>query len=102
MTAPTFPEERTALAWRRTSVASMGTGALFLSHAVSNGWRGAVIAPVCAVIALLLLALMAFRRNRALLGEREYDGTPQIVLTTVVVVSVTVVAAVIGFTDPVR
>ncbi|WP_067702987.1 DUF202 domain-containing protein [Nocardia jejuensis] len=117
MTAPTLAVERTALSWRRTAVAAMGTAALFINHSAMNGWRGSAIAPFCAAVALGALALIAFRRNRVLLHDEnadsdtvgthsgrgqspEFEGAPDIVMTTVVIIGVAVIAAIVGFADP--
>ncbi|MVU77224.1 DUF202 domain-containing protein [Nocardia sp. ET3-3] len=101
MTAPTFAVERTALAWRRTAVACMGTAALFLNHAVSNGWRGASAAPVVAALTLTALAFIAMRRNQILLHGQIRDSALPIAAVTLMVVGVALVAAAIGLTDPV-
>ncbi|WP_280294489.1 DUF202 domain-containing protein [Nocardia abscessus] len=41
MSAPHLSAERTALAWRRTAVAAMVVGTLFLHQALESGWRAA-------------------------------------------------------------
>jgi uncharacterized membrane protein YidH (DUF202 family) len=94
--------ERTALAWRRTAVSSMGTAALFINHAVSNGWRHTATAPLVAALMLGVLAAVSFQRNRSLhLGT---DGPSGRVITsiTAVIVLVCAVALLIGLRDPVR
>ncbi|PXX64022.1 uncharacterized protein DUF202 [Nocardia tenerifensis] len=92
--------ERTALAWRRTAVAAMLTGALFLNHAVSSGWRPALIAPIVAAVAMAALAVMGYLRNRDLHKGRYGFGGRSVAAATAVVVIVAVIAAVIQFTAP--
>ncbi|WP_405165926.1 DUF202 domain-containing protein [Nocardia sp. NBC_01499] len=92
--------ERTALAWRRTAVASMITGALFLNHAVTSGWRPAMIAPIGAAIAMAALAGMSYLRNRSLHEGRYGHGRGVVAAATAAVVAVAGIAAVIQFTDP--
>ncbi|WP_280252924.1 DUF202 domain-containing protein [Nocardia abscessus] len=46
MSAPHLSAERTALAWRRTAVAAMVVGTLFLHQALESGWRAAPAAPL--------------------------------------------------------
>ncbi|MEV6554781.1 DUF202 domain-containing protein [Nocardia sp. NPDC051756] len=93
--------ERTALAWRRTAVASMITGALFLNHAVTSGWRPALIAPIGAAIAMAALAGLSYLRNRSLHEGRHSHGGWVVAAATAAVVSVAVIAVGIEFTDPV-
>ncbi|MFB8274398.1 DUF202 domain-containing protein [Nocardia colli] len=92
--------ERTALAWRRTAVASMITGALFLNHAVTSGWRPALIAPIGAAIAMAALAGLSYLRNRSLHEGRHGHGGFVVAAAAVVVVAVASLAAVIELTDP--
>ncbi|MFE9575911.1 DUF202 domain-containing protein [Nocardia sp. NPDC006044] len=92
--------ERTALAWRRTAVASMITGALFLNHAVTNGWRPAMIAPIGAAIAMAALAGLSYLRNRSLREGRFGHGGSIVAAAATVVMAVAVLAAVIECTDP--
>ncbi|KAA8885219.1 DUF202 domain-containing protein [Nocardia colli] len=92
--------ERTALAWRRTAVASMITGALFLNHAVTSGWRPALIAPIGAAIAMAALAGLSYLRNRSLREGRHGHGGFVVGAAAVVVVAVASLAAVIELTDP--
>lgn len=93
--------ERTALAWRRTAVASMITGALFLNHAVTNGWRPALLAPIGAAIAMAALAGLSYLRNRSLREGRHSDGGWVVAAATTVVAVVAAVAVGIEFIDPV-
>lgn len=92
--------ERTALAWRRTAVASMITGALFLNHAVTNGWRPALIAPIGAAIVMAALAGLSYLRNRSLHEDRNSRGDWVVASATATVAAVAVIAFVIEFTDP--
>jgi uncharacterized membrane protein YidH (DUF202 family) len=103
MTADTgMARERTALSWRRTAVSSMGTAALFINHAVSNGWRHAAAAPLIATLMLGVLAVGSFRRNYSLHSDRAGDSRRAITTTTVVIALVCVVALYIGLRDPLR
>lgn len=92
--------ERTALAWRRTAVAAMITGALFLNHGVTSGWRPAAIAPVGAAVAMAALAAVSYLRNRSLHEGRYGHGRRVVAAATAVVVAVAGLAAAIEFTDP--
>ncbi|MFI6999550.1 DUF202 domain-containing protein [Nocardia sp. NPDC050175] len=92
--------ERTALAWRRTAVAAMITSALFLNHAMTSGWRPALIAPIGAAIVMAALAGLSYLRNRSLHEGRYGHGSWVVATATVVVVAVAGIAAVIEFTDP--
>ncbi|WP_327119916.1 DUF202 domain-containing protein [Nocardia sp. NBC_01730] len=100
MNSPGLSAERTALAWRRTAVAVMVVGALFLNHAVGSGWRPDAIAPLGAAIASAVLAGVSYQRNRSLREGRYRHGGRIVAVTTAAVVAIAVVAAAIGFTDP--
>ncbi|WP_280273980.1 DUF202 domain-containing protein [Nocardia wallacei] len=100
MTAPTLAAERTALAWRRTAVAAMGTSALFVHETVVTGWRAASAAPVAAALGLLALAVVSYVRNRSLRHGHWGHGTAVVAVTTVAVIGVAIVAAVIGSVNP--
>jgi hypothetical protein len=100
MNRPGLAAERTALAWRRTAVASMAVGALLFNHAVGGGWRPAAIAPLSAAIASVVLAGACYLRNRSLHEGRYGHGGRIVAATTAVVVAIAVVAAAIGLTDP--
>ncbi|MBU3061412.1 DUF202 domain-containing protein [Nocardia sp. NEAU-G5] len=106
MTAPApdtgMARERTALSWRRTAVSAMGTAALFINHAVSNGWRHAAAAPLAAAVVLGVLALMCFERNRLLREGQDAHSRRAVTVTTVVIVLVCAVALYIGLRDPLR
>ncbi|MFF0613669.1 DUF202 domain-containing protein [Nocardia tengchongensis] len=97
---PTYPAERTALAWRRTAIAAMGTAALFVNHAATSGWHPAAIGPALAALALLFLAGLSFVRHNTLHHGHWAHGSRVIALATVAVVVVCAVAMVIGLTDP--
>ncbi|MGW4846555.1 DUF202 domain-containing protein [Nocardia brasiliensis] len=92
--------ERTALAWRRTAVAAMFTGALFLNHALTSGWRTAMLAPIGAALTLTALACAGFARNRSLRSGHYGHGRTVVAVATTVVVAVAVLAAVITLIDP--
>ncbi|WP_067825393.1 DUF202 domain-containing protein [Nocardia inohanensis] len=101
MTAPTLAAERTALAWRRTAVAAMGTAVLFVNHAVTSGWRDAAAAPLCAAAVLTIVAIVSFTRNRSLQHGHWGHGAQVIAVTAAAVGVVTVVAALIALFDPI-
>ncbi|MFB7718114.1 DUF202 domain-containing protein [Nocardia sp. NPDC056100] len=100
MTAPTFAEERTALSWRRTAVAAMGTAALFVHQTVATSWHGASAAPLGAAVTLMALTLIAIQRSRALTGGSDSDGARHVALATAAVTGVGLVALVIALTYP--
>ncbi|MGW4248384.1 DUF202 domain-containing protein [Nocardia sp. NPDC004722] len=101
MTAPpTYPAERTALAWRRTAIAAMGTAVLFVNHAATSGWHPAAIAPALAAVVLLFLAGLSFARNNSLHHGHWHHGPRVIAIATVAVLVVCGVALAIGLTDP--
>ena len=101
MTKAGLAAGRTALAWRRTAVAAMGTAAVFINHAVVNGWRHAASAPLIAAIMLVALAIVGVLRDRAL--HHGTAGRPDraVTATSVVIVLVCAVAVFIGLRDPV-
>ncbi|MGV9664130.1 DUF202 domain-containing protein [Nocardia niigatensis] len=101
MTAPpTYPAERTALAWRRTAIAAMGTAALFVDHAATSGWHAAAVAPALAAVGLLFLAGLSFLRNTSLHHGHWAHGARVIAVATGVVLVVCAVALIIAITDP--
>ncbi|MEU7767707.1 DUF202 domain-containing protein [Nocardia sp. NPDC049190] len=100
MSRPGLAAERTALAWRRTAVAAMVVGVLFLDHAAVGGWRPATIAPLCAAITSAVLAGTCYMRNRRLQEGRDGHGDPIVAATTMAVFAIAIVAVAIGLTDP--
>lgn len=94
--------ERTALSWRRTAVSSMGTAALFINHAVSNGWRHTAMAPMVAAVMLAVLAAMSFHRGRALHRGEDHRSRLPVTATAAVIVLVCAAGLFIGLYDPVR
>ncbi|MGW5108433.1 DUF202 domain-containing protein [Nocardia sp. NPDC004123] len=101
MTAPpTYPAERTALAWRRTAIAAMGTGVLFVNHAATSGWHPAAIAPALAAVGLMFVAGLSVLRNNSLHRGHWAHGQRVIAIATVAVLVVCGVALIIGLTDP--
>ncbi|MFD7841824.1 DUF202 domain-containing protein [Nocardia sp. NPDC059764] len=98
--APTYYSERTALAWRRTAIAAMGTSGLFVNHAVVSGWRPAAIGPALAAVGLLFLAGISFARNNSLHHGHRAHGPRAIAMATVVVLIVCVVSVFIALFIP--
>ncbi|WP_458685847.1 DUF202 domain-containing protein [Nocardia tengchongensis] len=101
MTAPpTLFAERTALAWRRTAIAAMGTAVLFVHAAADGGWQPAGIAPLFGAVVLLVVAGISFARNNSLHHGHTAHGPRAIALATVAVLVVCVVALIIALADP--
>ncbi|UGT44985.1 DUF202 domain-containing protein [Nocardia yamanashiensis] len=100
-TPNTLAAERTALAWRRTAVAAMGTAALFVNHATLSGWRDSAIAPLCAAAVLMLVAGVSFTRNRSLQHGHWGHGAQVIAATAAAVVSVTALATILAIFYPI-
>ncbi|MEV6065691.1 DUF202 domain-containing protein [Nocardia sp. NPDC052001] len=63
--------ERTALAWRRTAIASMANAVLFLKAAFSSDWRPVTVAAFLATIALLVVTAVCVRRGQVLHSHRK-------------------------------
>ncbi|WP_405497274.1 DUF202 domain-containing protein [Nocardia sp. NBC_00511] len=86
--------ERTTLAWRRT-IASLCTAALLLAHqAVSARSPGNVAAVSTATVALLVVSVIGYRRNRQLRAGRTGTAAMTIVATTSAVATVAMIIAV--------
>ncbi|WP_054814289.1 DUF202 domain-containing protein [Nocardia arizonensis] len=92
--------ERTALAWRRTAIGSMGVALLLLHHAAVRGGSEARITPLAAAITMIAVGLLCFERNRTLRRGKHGHGRAVIASTALAVVAVSVLAAVLEFTDP--
>ncbi|MFD3744910.1 DUF202 domain-containing protein [Nocardia sp. NPDC058633] len=93
MTAPTLAMERTALAWRRTSLGAAAC-ALLLAHEATVAGRSTGILPIAAAAVALLLAGIGWSRGRAL--ERGRAGTAHrfVGATTLSVATVSLIAVV--------
>lgn len=100
MNAPHLAAERTALAWRRTAVASIVVGTLFLHYAFDSGWRPAAIAPIAAGCAMVALAGACYLRNRSLRHGRYAHGHRIVAGSAVAVAVVAFATAAAGFLDP--
>ncbi|MFD6395549.1 DUF202 domain-containing protein [Nocardia sp. NPDC060249] len=93
MTAPTLAMERTALAWRRTSLGAAACALLFVHEASADGGPTWPI-PLAAATVALLLAGVGWSRGRAL--SRGHCGTAHrfVATTTLAVATVSLIAAV--------
>ncbi|MGY0500689.1 DUF202 domain-containing protein [Nocardia sp. FBN12] len=93
MTAPTLAMERTALAWRRTSLGAAACALLFAHEAAVDG-RPMWVFPLAAAVVALLLAGVGWSRGRAL--DRGHMGTAHrfVVTTTLAVATLALVAVV--------
>ncbi|WP_410869880.1 DUF202 domain-containing protein [Nocardia sp. A7] len=93
MTAPTLAMERTALAWRRTSLAAAACAMLFVHEATIDG-RRTVVLPLAAATVALLLACVGWLRGHALDRGRAGIGHGPVATTTVAIAIVAIVAVV--------
>ncbi|MFD3506870.1 DUF202 domain-containing protein [Nocardia sp. NPDC058666] len=97
MTAPTLAMERTALAWRRTSLGAAGCSVLF-AHEAAVDSRQSVVLPLAAATVSLLLAYVGWHRSRALGSGRAPGsgraGIGPVATTTVAVALVALIAVV--------
>lgn len=91
MTAPTLAMERTALAWRRTSLAAAACALLFSHEAISGSWP-TVVLPVAAASAVLLLTGLGWYRGRTLDRGRIGDGRRPVAATTLVIAAISLLA----------
>ncbi|MGY1895715.1 DUF202 domain-containing protein [Nocardia gipuzkoensis] len=100
MSAPHLSAERTALAWRRTAVAAMVVGTLFLHQALESGWRAAAAAQIGAAIAMAALAGACYLRNRGLRRGHYAHGGRIVAATAAAVCVVALAAAAAGSLEP--
>ncbi|WP_280303435.1 DUF202 domain-containing protein, partial [Nocardia abscessus] len=100
MSAPHLSAERTALAWRRTAVAAMVVGTLFLHQALERGWRAAAAAPSGAAITMAALAGACYLRNRGLRRGHYAHGGRIVAATAAAVFVGAVAAAAAGSLEP--
>jgi uncharacterized membrane protein YidH (DUF202 family) len=93
VTAPTLAMERTALAWRRTSLGAAACALLFAHEATVDG-RPTWPIPLAAAAVALLLAGVSWSRGRAL--DRGHSGTARrfVVTTTLAVATASLIAVV--------
>ncbi|MFE6920655.1 DUF202 domain-containing protein [Nocardia sp. NPDC057663] len=91
MTAPTLAMERTALAWRRTSLGAAGCALLFAHQVTRGGWP-IIMLPLAASLAALLLSFLGWSRGRALHRGQVTAGARVVVTTTLVVVVIALIA----------
>ncbi|MGS2805576.1 DUF202 domain-containing protein [Nocardia sp. MW-W600-9] len=94
MTPPTLAMERTALAWRRTSLGAAGCALLFAHEVTADGWPTNAL-PMVAAMLSLLLSFLGWLRGRALHHGRV-DAGRQVVTATAVAVGVVALIAVTG------
>ncbi|WP_280346117.1 DUF202 domain-containing protein [Nocardia neocaledoniensis] len=92
MTVPaTLASERTALAWRRTSLGAAGCALLFAHEVTRDGWPTIALPLVAAVVALLVSAL-GWSRGRSLHHGRVTAGARLVTITTFAVVAMSLIA----------
>ncbi|MFE9788178.1 DUF202 domain-containing protein [Nocardia salmonicida] len=93
MTAPTLALERTALAWRRTSLGAAACALLLVHEATTDG-RPTWVLPLAAAAVALLLAVVGWSRGRALDRGRVGAGHRFVGTTALAVATVSLIAAV--------
>ncbi|GEM33495.1 hypothetical protein NN3_45020 [Nocardia neocaledoniensis NBRC 108232] len=91
MTAPTLASERTALAWRRTSLGAAGCALLFAHEVTADGWPTLAL-PLVAAAAALLLSLLGWSRGRSLHQGRVTAGARLVAITTTAVAVMALIA----------
>ncbi|MEV0333615.1 DUF202 domain-containing protein [Nocardia sp. NPDC050717] len=92
MTAPpTLASERTALAWRRTSLGAAACALLFAHQVTRDGWPTLALPLVAAVVAVLVSTL-GWSRGRSLHRGRVTAGGRLVAITTVAVAVMTLIA----------
>ncbi|MFD4354641.1 DUF202 domain-containing protein [Nocardia sp. NPDC058519] len=93
MTAPTLAMERTALAWRRTSLGAAACALLFVHEATTDGGLTWVL-PLAAATVALILAGMGWSRGRALDRGRVGTGHRSVGTAALAVATVSLIAVV--------
>ncbi|MEV6213644.1 DUF202 domain-containing protein [Nocardia sp. NPDC051833] len=91
MTPPTLAMERTALAWRRTSLGAAGCALLFAHQVTADGWPTNALPMVAAVLSLLL-SFLGWFRGRALHHGRVAAGRPVVTAAAAAVGLVALIA----------
>lgn len=93
MTTPTLAMERTALAWRRTSLGAAACALLFAHEATIDG-RPMWALPLAAAAVALLLAGIGWSRGRAL--DHGHTGTTHrfVGATTLAVAALSLIAVI--------
>ncbi|MFC6012812.1 DUF202 domain-containing protein [Nocardia lasii] len=93
MSASTLAAERTALSWRRTSLATAGCAMIFV-HEMTTDSRRTVVLPLVAAVVALILAALAWYRGRSLDRGQTSGGHRPVAATAVGVALVALIAAV--------
>lgn len=91
MTAPTLAMERTALAWRRTSLGAAGCALLFAHQVTRDGWPTNTL-PLAAALVAFLLSFLGWSRGRALHHGQVSTGGRVVVTATLAVAAITLIA----------
>lgn len=94
MTPSTLAMERTALAWRRTSLGAAGCALLFAHEVTADGWPTNALPMVAAAVSLLL-SFLGWFRGRAL-HQGWVEAGRHVVAATAVAVAMMALIGVAG------